>query len=100
MGNIINLNLNNGIIPPMQRMENPPVQISTQSGYNGNNLIEQYLYNRGVIGAVQINKPNSASFGYKNNLRTKFKNNDAVIMGVIIRNLGAQDNRQSIIARR
>ena len=36
---------------------------------------------------------------YKNNLRTRFKNNDATIMGIIIRSFGAKDKKGNQLLR-
>ncbi len=60
----------------------------------GTNILETYLQNRSLIAIPQIQtitQSNPVNSVYKNNLRTKFKNNDAVILGVIMRNLGAKD---------
>ncbi len=60
----------------------------------GTNILEKYLQNCGIINVNQVQPSvfaNSDSGTYKNNLRTKFRNNEAVILGVIMRNLGAKD---------
>ncbi len=61
----------------------------------GSNVLEKFLINQGlsataqVVPAYNINTVQAKS--YKNDLRTKFRNNDAKIMGVIIRSMGAED---------
>ena len=60
----------------------------------GTNILERFLQNQGISAAAQV-KPVStqnANGTYHNNLRTRFKNNDARIMGIIMRNFGAKDN--------
>ena len=61
----------------------------------GTNILEKYLQNRGLIATPQVKAPVAnapISTGVKpNNLRTMFKNNEAVIMGIIMRTFGAQD---------
>ncbi len=61
----------------------------------GTNILEKYLQNRGLIATPQVKTPVAnapISTGVKpNNLRTMFKNNEAVIMGIIMRTFGAQD---------
>ena len=60
----------------------------------GTNVLERYLQNQGIVAATQVNAVNNSKTvqGYKNTLRTKFQNNEATIMGVIIRSLGAKNN--------
>ena len=60
----------------------------------GTNVLERYLQNQGVMAVSSIGPTTSSTVSvsdYKNTLKTKFKNNNAVIMGVIMRNLGAKD---------
>jgi glycosidase len=69
----------------------------------GTNILEQFLANQGIVAATQIvapvtNAPKEPQV-YKNDLRTKFKNNEATIMGVIIRNLGAEDKTGNQLLR-
>ena len=67
----------------------------------GTNVLEKYLQNQGnsaVLCVTPVNT-NSANGEYKNNLRSKFKNNEAVIMGVIIRSMGAQDRSGNQLLR-
>ena len=68
--------------------------VSRQTPAFGSNVLEKFLQNQGISAAVKVNPVNTTqSQGiYKNNLRTKFQNNEATIMGVIIRSLGAKDN--------
>ena len=59
----------------------------------GSNILEKYMQNQGVSAAaavVPVNT-NQVPSEYHNNLRTKFQNNDAKIMGIIMRNFGAED---------
>lgn len=59
----------------------------------GSNILEKYMQNQGMSAAaavVPVNT-NQVPFEYHNNLRTKFQNNDAKIMGIIMRNFGAED---------
>ena len=60
----------------------------------GTNILEQYLRSQGISAAVSVVSVNNAQVQdneYHNDLRSKFKSNDAKIMGVIIRSLGAKD---------
>lgn len=60
----------------------------------GDNILEKFLQNQGIMAAAKVqpvNVANTAPQEYHNNLRTKFKNNEATIIGVIMRNLGAKD---------
>ncbi len=83
---------------PVQKMPEPTAVIlpqqTTQQEPFGSNILEKYLQSQGVMAASQV-QPVTASTvpltDYKNNLRTKFQNNEATIMGVIMRNLGAKD---------
>ena len=71
---------------------------------SGTNILERFLQNQGmVMAATQVNAPDSVkgpSIPYKNNLRTRFQNNEAVIMGVIMRSLGAKDNNGNQLLRK
>ena len=60
----------------------------------GSNVLEKFLHNQGIMAATQVNPVNTVQNHpvYKNDLRTKFKNNEATIMGVIIRTLGAKNS--------
>ena len=67
----------------------------------GTNVLERYLQNQGLTAMSQV-KPidnNVQNVVYKNNLRTKFKNNDAKIMGIVIRNFGAEDRTGNELLR-
>ncbi len=69
---------------------------------NGTNILERFLQNQGISASVQVapvTNSQTAPVNYKNNLKTKFKNNDAAIMGVIIRNLGAEDKTGNQLIR-
>ncbi len=67
----------------------------------GTNVLERFLQSQGVSAAVQVNPVNSnqPQTVYKNNLRTKFQNNEATIMGVIIRNWGAENKTGNELLR-
>ncbi len=70
----------------------------------GTNILERFLQNQSISAAVNVvpvnETQNPVETGvYKNNLRTKFRNNDAVIMGIIIRNFGAEDNKGNELLR-
>ena len=83
----------------MHRTPEPSVVVS--SGHEqrtiqpmGANVLEQYLQNQGIVNVSRVKQvENNAqtSSTYKNDLRTRFKNNDARIMGVLIRTLGAEN---------
>lgn len=68
--------------------------VVSQPQAHGTNVLERFLQNQGVIAATKVNSVSSsgATPVYKNNLRTRFQNNEATIMGVIIRTLGAKNN--------
>lgn len=61
----------------------------------GTNILEKFLQNKGVIATPQVKAPiantNISTEVKPNNLRTMFKNNEAVIMGIIMRTFGAKD---------
>lgn len=67
----------------------------------GTNVLEKFMQNQGLIAASKINTVDTSNGTqvYKNNLRTKFKNNDAKIMGIIIRTFGAKDNTGNQLIR-
>ena len=66
----------------------------------GTNLLERYLNNKAVNATASITSASNLNMHYKNNLRTKFKNNDATIMGIIIRNFGAEDKTGNQLLRK
>ena len=58
----------------------------------GTNILEKFLQNQSISATVRVSPTSSqANKPYKNNLRTMFQNNEATIMGVIIRTLGCKD---------
>ena len=65
----------------------------------GTNVLERFLQNQAVSASAVINTTGNVQNTYKNNLRTKFKNNDATIMGIIIRNFGAEDKTGNQLLR-
>ena len=72
----IPVQLNNGqnIPAASQQVQNQPI---------GTNILEKYMRNQGIIASYQVNPVNNnieAPQNYKNDLRTKFRNNDAKIM--------------------
>ena len=107
MGNYIDKYLKIAPSTPVQRTPEPTAVINSSSVQSrkiediGTNVLERYLQNQGLTAMSQV-KPvdNNAQSGvYKNNLRTKFKNNDAKIMGIIIRNFGAEDKTGNELLR-
>ena len=66
----------------------------------GSNILEKYLHNKGISAVTQINQTTSTQeINYKNNLRSRFKNNDAKIMGIIIRSFGAENKTGNELLR-
>lgn len=58
----------------------------------GQNVLERFLQNQSISAATTVKPVNTSNSNiYHNDLRTKFQNNNAKIMGIIIRNFGAQD---------
>ena len=91
---------------PAQRTPEPtavmtPTAIpSTQIQPLGSNVLEKYLHNRGISAVTKINQTTSTqNINYKNDLRSRFKNNDAKIMGIIIRNFGAENKTGNELLR-
>lgn len=85
---------------PVQKVPEPTSVIaSTQTSEQrkiqpiGTNILEKFLQNQSLIAtpAVTSTSSNSNVLNYKNTLKTKFKNNDAQILGIIMRNFGAKD---------
>ncbi len=85
---------------PVQKVPEPTAVIaSTQTSEQrkiqpiGTNILEKFLQNQSLIAtpAVTSTSSNSNVLNYKNTLKTKFKNNDAQILGIIMRNFGAKD---------
>ena len=66
----------------------------------GTNLLERYLNNQAVSATASVTPASNIKTAYKNNLRSKFKNNDATIMGIIIRNFGAEDKTGNQLLRK
>ena len=88
--NLIDLKLNT-VNKPVE--EPKPVEIEKTSS----DLINRYLENQAQINKPSVNKPNgvgdkgSAVPNYKNNLRTMFRDNKAVILAIVPRIFTAQD---------
>ena len=87
------------IVPntPIQKTPEPTAIMQTQTQQPqqvqvlGSNILERYLQNQAMVATPSVTPATKIQTDYKNNLRTKFKNNDATIMGIIIRNFGAKD---------
>lgn len=79
----------------------PAAQNSTRQNQPlGSNILEQYLSNQGISAAVSVvTAKTNQSQPYHNNLRTRFRNNDAKIMGIIIRNFGAENKKGNELLR-
>ena len=78
---------------PVAVIKTPQEQVKTEA--LGTNILEKFLQNRAVAATPQVKAP-VANTPVKtdvkpNNLRTMFKNNEAVIMGIIMRSFGAKD---------
>ena len=77
---------------PVYKSPEPVAVVNTQQQVKtealGSNVLEKFLQNRGVIAAPQVKAPvattNISNEVKPNNLRTMFKNNEAVIMGIIM----------------
>ncbi len=107
MANYIDKYLKIAPSTPVQKTPEPTAVINSTSIQQkqiqpvGTNVLERYLQNQGLTAMSQV-KPidnNIQNDVYKNNLRTKFKNNDAKIMGIIIRNFGAEDKTGNELLR-
>ncbi len=76
------------------------VNVQKEAEPKGTNVLEKFLHSQGVNAAAGINQANNNGVQeYKNNLRTKFQNNDAVIMGIIMRSFGAKDKTGNQLLR-
>ena len=97
MANYLNLYLNkvSQSLPSQVQQVNcvaSAVNVQKEVEPKGTNVLERFLQNQGINAAAGINQANNNGVKeYKNNLRTKFQNNDAVIMGIIMRSFGAKD---------
>lgn len=106
MANYIDKYLSIAPTAPVQQMTAPtaviaPSQVQPKQVQPiGTNVLEKFLQMQGVVAAPKVNQVNStAPAAYKNNLRTKFKNNDARILGIIIRTFGAEDKTGNQLIR-
>ena len=82
-------------------VQSPSPQIASDNE-QGTNILSQFLQYQGIVRAANITAPNEVyqtSKPYKNDLRTKFKNNEAVIMGIIPRTFAAKDNTGNQLIR-
>lgn len=96
-------------IAPSTPVQRTPEPVAVMNNYYqpvrteacGTNVLEKFLQNSAINAAVQVTSVNNSQnvSNYKNNLRTKFKNNDATIMGIIIRNFGAEDKTGNELLR-
>ena len=69
-----------------------PVKETPVYGKSSSDLINQYLENQAKINRPSVIDGNSTTVGsYKNNLRTMFRNNDAVILAIVPRIFTAED---------
>jgi len=69
-----------------------PVKETPVCGKSSSDLINQYLENQAKINRPSVIDGNSTTVGsYKNNLRTMFRNNDAVILAIVPRIFTAED---------
>ncbi len=60
----------------------------------GTNILEKFLQQTAINASTQVapvQQTTTAPVQWKNNLKTMFNNNEATIMGIIIRNFGAKD---------
>ena len=86
---------------PVAVIKTPQEQVKTEA--LGTNILEKFLQNRAVVATTQVKAP-VANTPVKtdvkpNNLRTMFKNNEAVIMGIIMRTFGAKDKSGNQLLR-
>ena len=86
---------------PVAVIKTPQEQVKTEA--LGTNILEKFLQNRAVAATPQVKAP-VANTPVKtdvkpNNLRTMFKNNEAVIMGIIMRTFGAKDKSGNQLLR-
>lgn len=92
---------------PVQKAPEPVAVVNNAQARQvsplGSNVLERFLQNQGLVAATRVSAVNNnatqAPTNYKNNLRTKFLNNDATIMGVIIRNFGAENKTGNELLR-
>ncbi|MBO6272197.1 hypothetical protein J6O48_05385 [bacterium] len=91
-GNLIDLKLNT--MADKKPAEQPKPASSEKTG---SDLINKYLENQAQINKPSVNKPTavdgvgSAPVNYKNNLRTMFRNNEAVMLAIVPRIFTAED---------
>ncbi|MCD7879012.1 MAG: hypothetical protein LUG16_03655 [Candidatus Gastranaerophilales bacterium] len=92
----------NKVQTPNTFVQNPIPSQNRTIEPKGSNILEKFMQNQGLIAAPQV-KPvvlnDTAPLDYKNDLRTKFQNNDIKLMGVIMRNLGAEDKEGDQLIR-
>ena len=97
MANYIDKYLNIQPTMPVQRTSEPTAVMKPTTPQPsvvqpvGTNVLEKFLQMQSVNAAVKVSSTTSTNQPYKNNLRTMFQNNEATIMGVIIRTLGCKN---------
>lgn len=99
MTNILNqyLNVNTPTVAPTQVAPTAPAQTyaaSQQVEPKNANILEQFLNQRGINASASVNAVSNKPIEqgvWKNDLRTLFQNNNAVIMGIIPRTFNAKD---------
>ncbi len=103
MANYIDRYLSIAPSTPVQKAPEPVAVVNQaqtrQVQTLGSNVLERFLQNQGVVAAAQVSSANNQQQPYKNDLRTKFLNNNATIMGIIIRNFGAKDKKGNQLLR-
>ena len=105
MSNLINKYINIAPTMPVQMTPEPTAvimpQAQTPSSVQplGTNILERYLQNQAMGATPTVTPVSNTQTPYKNTLRTKFKNNDATIMGIIIRSFGAEDRKGNQLLR-
>ena len=105
IGNIRNRNLIDlklGTLNDKKQVEQPKQDAAPKSG---SSLIDKYLDNQARINKPSVNKPTavdgvgSTPDGYKNNLRTMFRDNKAVILAIVPRIFTAEDKNGDELIR-
>lgn len=100
MTNILNqyVNINNPLVAARpiannEAVKTPNVQLKGIEPKNSN-ILEKFLNQAGINASVQVSQVTDKKVekvAWKNDLRTLFKNNDAVIMGIIPRTFNAKN---------
>lgn len=88
--------------PEMKPQNAPAPQEQPKLYNNASSLLIDFLNQNGIVNAaVQVKAPEMAAapIDYHNNLKTMFKNNEANILGVIIRTFNAKNNQGNELIR-